>query len=82
MLGGIGDNMASLVQLGIYCAINVGDTTTMGYYVMKYLSKPYKLQEYQTIYRQLSKAGELVFKAEYLSLVKAKTMVLATSWNK
>ena len=43
VLGGISDNMEFLVQFGKYCAINVVDSTTMGYYVIKYLSEPYTL---------------------------------------
>ena len=39
VIGGIGDNMASLVQLGRYGAINITDPTKMGYYVIKYLSE-------------------------------------------
>ena len=55
-----------------YGAINVGYPTTMGYYVIKYLSETYALQEYQTADEKLSKAGELVFKEEYLSIMKEK----------
>ena len=40
----ISDNMEYLVQLGKYGAINASDPTTMGYYVIYYLSKPYTLQ--------------------------------------
>ena len=81
MLGGISDNMASLVKLGKYGAINSVDTTAMGYYVIKYLSEPYTLQEVKTKYGQVSKSAEPVVKSEYLSLMKTKKMVLATSWK-
>ena len=47
-IDGISDNMASILQLGKYGAMNASDPTTMGYYVIKYLSKPHTLQEYQT----------------------------------
>ena len=57
MLDGISDNMASIVQLGKYGAINVADPTSVEYYVIKYLSEPYTLNEYQTTYGQVSKAG-------------------------
>ena len=40
VLGGISDNMASLVKLVEYGDINTVDPTTMGYYVIKYLSGP------------------------------------------
>ena len=65
--------MASLVQLGKYGAINAEDPNTMGYYVIKYLSEPYTLKQYQTTYGKVSKAGELAVKEEYLSIMKAKT---------
>ena len=45
VLYGISENMASLIQLGKHGAINAADTNTMGYYVVKYLSEPYTLQE-------------------------------------
>ena len=73
--------MEFLVQFGKYCAINVVDSTTMGYYVIKYLSEPYTLQEEQTTDVQVSKAGEFMVKAEYLSLIKGGKMVLETEWN-
>ena len=46
LIDGISDNMAPLAQLGKYGAINAVDPTTMIYYVIKYLSEPYTLQEY------------------------------------
>ena len=45
----------------------------MGLNVIKYLSESYTLQEDQTAYGQVSKAGEPLIKSEYLSLMKAKT---------
>ena len=62
--------MASIVQLGKYGAINAANPTKMGYYVIKYLSEPYTLQEDQTIYGQLSKAVDILVKSEYLSITK------------
>ena len=43
---GIIDNMASLLQLDKYGAINTADPTTIGYFLIKYVSEPYILQEY------------------------------------
>ena len=45
LLDGISDNMPELVQTGKYCAINTTDTNKMGYYVIKFLSEAYILQE-------------------------------------
>ena len=64
MLDVIRDNMAFLVQLGKYAAINVADSTTMWYYVIKYLYKPYTQQENLTTDGQEIKAGENLLKAE------------------
>ena len=44
VLDGISENMASLVQLGKFSAINEADPTTMIYYVINILSEPYTLQ--------------------------------------
>ena len=60
---GISENMASLVKTGKYGAINAEDTTTLGCYVVKYLSKPYKLQEDNTTDGKVIKAGYLSVKA-------------------
>ena len=43
VIGGISNNMSSLIQLGKYGAIDSVNPTTMGYYVINYLSKPYTL---------------------------------------
>ena len=37
VIDGISENMASLVQSGIYCAININETTTNGFYVIQFL---------------------------------------------
>ena len=39
LIDGITDSMASLVQLGKYGATNAENSTTMGHYVIKYLSE-------------------------------------------
>ena len=65
--------MASLVQLGKYCAINASYPTTMGYYETNQISEPYTLQEYQNKNGQVSKAVDLLVKAEYLSFMKEIT---------
>ena len=44
VLDGISNNMSSLVHTGKYGAINVADPTTLGYYVVNYLSELYTPQ--------------------------------------
>ena len=73
VLYGISDNMSELVQNEKYGAINTADTTKMGYYVVKFLSEPKTLQYYKIVDKQLIKAGELIVKAEYLSIINANT---------
>ena len=41
---GIIDNMTSLFQSGKYGAINTTDTSKNGYYVIKFISEAYTLQ--------------------------------------
>ena len=62
----ISDNMAALIQNGQYRAINTTDTNTMGYYVIKLFSEAYPIQEETMCDRQISTAGELVIKAQYM----------------
>ena len=45
VLYGISDNLSALFHNVEYGAINTSDLTTMGYYVVKYLSEPYMLQD-------------------------------------
>ena len=65
--------MASLVQSGMYGAINTDDTTTNGLCVIQFISESYTLQNNTTIYGQFISAGGLVFKAQYLSSMQENT---------
>ena len=69
-IGVISENMASLVQLGKYGAINASYPISMGYYVIKYLYEPYTIQEYQTTDGEVSTAVEPVVKSECLSFME------------
>ena len=62
----ISDNIASLVQYNKYGAINIAYTTTNGYYVIKFISEAYTLQNNTTIHGQIISTGELVVRAQYL----------------
>ena len=63
VIDGISYKMDSLVQLYKYGAINAAEPTTMGHYVINYLSEPYTLREDQTTDAQVSKSDEPVSKA-------------------
>ena len=58
--------MASLVQPGKYGAINTDDTTKNGFYVIKFISEAYALQNNTQIDWQIISAGELVVKVQYI----------------
>ena len=73
VLDGISDNMSALVQNGKYGAINNEYPTTMGYYVVRFLSEPYTLQDEKKVDKKVMKSGELIKKAEYISIRKAST---------
>ena len=49
VLDGIIENVASLVQLGMYGAINTDETTTNVFCVIQFLSDAYTLQNNTTI---------------------------------
>ena len=66
VLDGIIENMASLVQSGMYGAINTDDTTKNGLYVIKLLWEAYTLQNNTEIDGQLIYSGELVVNAQYI----------------
>ena len=73
VLDGISDNISALFQNGKYGVINNADPTIMGYYVVKFLSEPYTLKDNKTVEKQVTKAGELILKEEYISTMKSNT---------
>ena len=76
----ISENMASLVQSGIYGTINTAGNTTNGLYVIQFISEAYTLQNSATIDVQVISAGELVFKANiYLIDAIKHQLVLETT---
>ena len=72
VLDGISDNMASLIKYGNYGYINTTGTSTMGYYVIKFVSETYTLQEDTTCEVQIISSGELVVKAQCISCMLEK----------
>ena len=65
--------MASLVQCGKYSDMNKTYPTNMGYYMVKYVSDAYTLQEDTTCDGKISISGERFVKAKYMSCTKATT---------
>ena len=62
--------MASLAQSGNFGTINTDDTTTNGFYFIKFISEAYMLKNNTTIYGQIITAGKLFVKAQYLYSTK------------
>ena len=62
--------MATLVQEGKYGAINTTYITKKGYNMIKCMSEYYTLQEYTTCNGQISTAGELVVKSQYMNCMQ------------
>ena len=73
VLDGINENMASLVQAGMYGDNNIDDSTSNGFYVIQFLSEAYTLQNNTTIYVQVIYSGELIVKAKYLCSMHENT---------
>ena len=71
-MDGISDNMASLVEPGIYGAINTTEASTNGFYVIMFTSGAYRLQENTTIDGEIITAGELGVKAQHISSMKVE----------
>ena len=64
--------MASLVQYDKYGTINISETTTNEYYVNKFMSQVYTLQNNTIIDGKNIYADEFVFKAKYLCCMQEK----------
>ena len=66
VLGGISDNMASLVQSGKYVVIEIDDTTTNVFYVIQFISEVYTLQNNTKMHGIIISDGKLVVRTQYL----------------
>ena len=60
--------MTSLVQYVKYDAINTTETSTMGYYVIKFVLEAYTLQEDSIRNGQIISSSEIVVKAQYIMI--------------
>ena len=72
-IDGISENMASLVQSGMYGTIKTDDNTTNGFYVIKFLSEAYTIQNNIKVDGKVISAGELVVKAQYIFSMQENT---------
>ena len=62
--------MDSLVQFGKYDAMKTTPTSTMVYYVIKFVSEAYTLQDVTTRDGKIISDNQLVVKAHYLSYIQ------------
>ncbi len=67
-----------MVPKGEMGAIGTMDKESMGYYVVKWLSKPYALQDDTNGMSGIINAGVLVADALYFNRVKVRTLLLYT----
>ena len=65
--------MASFIQSVNYVKMNTTYTPTMGYYVIKFVSEAYNLQDKTTCNGQIISFDEIVVKAKYLIYMQQKT---------
>ena len=57
--------MSLIIMEGKYVAIDTYDSLCYGYYIIKFYSSPYTLQEDLSIYGQLISSGEIVCQGTY-----------------
>eukprot|EP00957_Ditylum_brightwellii_P049359 3744876-Ditylum_brightwellii.AAC.1 len=60
--------MGAMVNENNFGAVNINDPKTKGFYIVKFTSLPYTLQENTEVDNDLIKAGSLVCEAENMSL--------------
>ena len=73
VIDGISDNMASLVQPGMYGAINTAENTKIDSMLFNSSQSNIRYRIYSTIDGQVISAGELVAKTQYLCSVQENT---------
>ena len=68
--------MASLVYSGNHCNINTTYKTTLGFYVLKYVSEDYTLKDDTIRDGKISTSDEFVVKAQYLIYIEGRDKVV------
>eukprot|EP00957_Ditylum_brightwellii_P019386 1462322-Ditylum_brightwellii.AAC.1 len=59
--------MGAMVNENNFGAVNTNDPNTEGFYIFKFTSLPYTLQENIEVDNDLIKEGSLICEAEYMS---------------
>ena len=73
VLDGISEDMAELVKTDKYGDIITTDNITMEYYVVKFISEAYTLQQKCKHNGQRSETVELVLRSKYMDFMKVNT---------
>ena len=73
LLDSIGTNMAELVEINSYGAININDSKADGFYIVKFVENPHTLQESVVVNSETIEAGSLVCSAHYMSPARGKS---------
>ena len=73
VLDRISDNMASLVQPGMYGAIKTDETTTNVFYIIQFISEAYTLKNSTIIDGHVISAGELAVNTQYNCFMQENT---------
>eukprot|EP00957_Ditylum_brightwellii_P112893 8608077-Ditylum_brightwellii.AAC.1 len=63
----IGNNMAELIEIDYYGAVNTSDSRADGSYVVKFVESPHTLQEEVEVNDTVIETGSLVCAAHYMS---------------
>jgi hypothetical protein len=81
ILNSIAGQMAATIEKNSFGVVNTDDQRTDGFYVIKFLSKAYTLQEDITVNDELLKSGTLVCDAEYQSQAQPGSLWYVRSSN-
>ena len=73
VLDRISENMALLVQSGMYGVINTDENTSNWLYFVQFLLEAYTLQNNTIMYGKVISSGELVVKTQYLCYMQYNT---------
>ena len=65
--------MDALVKTDEYCSINTTYTTTTRYYMIKFISEPYTLQEETLCDEKIISDGKIVVKVQYMNCMQDNT---------
>ena len=75
-------NVYLIIIEGKCCDVDTGDSSWHGYYIIKFSSSPYSLQEDSSIDGKIISFGEMVCEGTYLFLTNVSSNYYVLQWNK